>query len=343
MKSFLFHSIEELLETVNRDTDVSYVVFTGCELVNELADKVPEHVVLCSSSGEFTKNGYSNNAITGFSYHAEEAEIVEICYPPAETIPALREAYEKVKENPNAFALLLCDGLLGTEEEIIKAFSFVSSDFKMIGGTAGDNLNFKESTIYIGRKKVYSAALFFNIKRRTQIIKENLYVPCDKKMRVTDADPQKRVVETFNNRPAAAEYAEALGVAEEDLSKYFMSNPLGRSVGEEIFITSPLRINPDKSITFYSQIIPDTSVDILTLADHESVMKHTLDAIAFKPSFLLSINCILRSLYFIESGRWKDVNEQLLSVCNNQTGFISYGEQYYKNHFNQTMVMLLVE
>ena len=33
----------------------------------------------------------------------------------------------------------------------------------------------------------------------------------------------------------------------------------------------------------------------------------------------------------------------LLDLTKNQCGFVSYGEQYYKNHLNQTMVMLVVE
>jgi hypothetical protein len=104
-----------------------------------------------------------------------------------------------------------------------------------------------------------------------------------------------------------------------------------------------MKINSDRSITFYAQIIPNTFVDILELKDHQTIIQSTLNAVQIRPSFVLSINCILRSLYFIEKGLWRNVDAELLSICKNQTGFISYGEQYYKNHFNQTMVLLIVE
>jgi len=343
MNSFLYQTPDELIVSIGSNNNLSYVVFAGIAMVHELAGKFGDNVILCSTSGEFTPKGFMDSAITGFSYDPGNVEVVELLYPPAKGLRALQKAYAKVRHNPNAFALLLCDGLSAMEESIITTFFFTDPDFKIVGGSAGDNLKFEETAIYIGSKKVHSAALFFNAKTRTQLIKENLYGPCGKKMLVTDADPIKRTVKTFNNKPASTEYARMLGGRESQLDQFFMSNPLGKSSENDLFIASPMKINPDKSITFYAQIIPNTFVDILELEDHRTVIQNTLNAVQLKPSFVLSINCILRSLYFIENQLWRDVDAELLSICKNQTGFVSYGEQYYKNHFNQTMVLLIVE
>jgi hypothetical protein len=334
MNSFLYQTPEELIASIDSNDSLSYVVFAGIAMVHELAGKFGDNVILCSTSGEFTPKGFMDSAITGFSYDPGHVEVVELLYPPAKGLRDLQKAYAKVRHNPNAFALLLCDGLSAMEESIITTFFFTEPDFKIIGGSAGDNLKFEETAIYIGSKKVHSAALFFNAKTRTQLIKENLYGPCGKKMLVTDADPIKRTVKTFNNKPASTEYARMLGVSESQLDQFFMSNPLGKSSENDLFIASPMKINPDKSNTF---------VDILELIDHRTVIQNTLNAVQLRPGFVLSINCILRSLYFIENRLWRDVDAELLSICKNQTGFVSYGEQYYKNHFNQTMVLLIVE
>lgn len=343
MKSFMFSSIEELVSQASKNNDSAYVVFAGVEIIRRLSTQVGENVILCSTSGEFTPEGYKDSSITGFTYNPADVDVVEIMYPPAKGIQELKKSYDKVKNNPNAYALLLCDGLSSMEEGIITTFYFTNPGFKIIGGSAGDNLKFCETLIYIGKKKVYSVALFFNSKTRTQLMKENLYEPCGKRMLVTDADPIKRIVKTFNNQPATTEYAKLLGVNEKELEKLFLSNPLGKASESEIYITSPMKINNDKSITFYSQIIPNSFVNILKLSTHEKVIKNTLDAVKINPSFVLSINCILRSLHFKNTNSWKDVDKELLTICKNQTGFVSYGEQYYKNHFNQTMVLLLVE
>ncbi len=343
MNAFLYQNPEELISAVERNEHQSYVVFTSVAMVNELAGKFDDRVILCSTSGEFTPKGFRDPAITGFSYDPENVEVLELLYPPAKGLETLKKSYQKVKHNPNAFTILLCDGLSAMEESIITTFFFTEPQFKIIGGSAGDNLNFKETSIYIGPKKVHSVALFFNAKTRTQLIKENLYGPCGKKMLVTEADPIKRIVKTFNHKPASEEYARMLGVKVTELEKCFMSNPLGKSADDDIYIASPMKINSDRSITFYAQIIPNTFVDILEIKNHSEVINDTIKQVAFKPRFVLSINCILRSLYFIENRSWETVEGELLSICKNQTGFVSYGEQYFKNHFNQTMVLLLVE
>lgn len=343
MNSFLFSNTKETLDYLNNHTNLSFVIFANITLIQNLSLSVGDNVILCSTSGEFSSKGYKDNVITGFSYESELAEIVEIFYPPAKSLQQLQKSYKKVKNNPNAFALLLCDGLSAMEESIITTFYFADANFKIIGGSAGDSLKFEETLIYIGQKKVHSIAVFFDMKKRTQLIKENIYITSGKNLLVTDADPIKRTVKTFNNNFATVEYAKALGIKEAELPKYFMNNPLGRVSKDKIYIASPMKVNPDKSITFYCQILPNTFVEVLEPANYDLVMKETVASALFKPSFVLSINCILRSLMFLDRNLWENVNSNLLSLCENQTGFISYGEQFYQNHFNQTMVLLLVE
>ena len=319
------------------------MVFTSTIKVRELALQVNSNIVLCSTSGEYTNEGFKSDVITGFSYDINDVEVVEIEHPPIKSLNNLKSAYNKVKNNKNAFALLLCDGLSGMEESIMTTFFFTDEEFKIIGGSAGDYTEFKETLVFIGNKKVSSVALFINSKRKTEIVKENIYSPLGIRLLVTDADPINRVVKSFNNKPAATEYARALGINECDLQDYFMNNPLGKRNKENIYIASPMKINDDKSITFYCQILPNTFVEVLKPLNPIETIKETFSGVKIKPSFILAFNCILRSLKFQQEGIWKDVDKELLSNCNNTTGFICYGEQFYKSHFNQTMVLLLME
>jgi hypothetical protein len=219
----------------------------------------------------------------------------------------------------------------------------MDNNFKIIGGSAGDNCLFQETFIFIGTKRVNSVAIFFNSQRRTEIIKENIYVPSEKKLLVTDADTINRTVKSFNNKPASSEYARILGIKENELPKYFENNPLGKIYKDDIFIASPMKVNSDKSITFYCQMIPNTFVEILKPVDPIEKIKETLNSLSFKPQFTYVVNCILRSSKFNREGLWNKVDKELLNICTNTTGFVSYGEQFYKHHVNQTMVMLLIE
>jgi hypothetical protein len=184
----------------------------------------------------------------------------------------------------NSYMVLLCDGLSNMEETILSTFYFMEPTFKIIGGSAGDNLQFKE---------------------------------------------------TFNYEPAATEYANALGISERDLPKYFKNHPLGKTYEDDIFIASTMKVNSDKSITFYCELMANTYVHVLKPEDPITVLRRTFQSVPFNPSFVFSINCILRSLKFLEEDTWKDFDKELLRFCSNSTGFISYGEQYYKYHSNQ--------
>lgn len=343
MEAFSFTSISQCVAYLSEHRDRGHVVFAGPDTVKAIAVHAGDGVVLCSTAGEYTPEGYKKEAITGFSYNRSMAELVRIDHPPVKSVESLKKAYQKVKGNSNAFMLLLCDGLGGMEESIITTFYFTDDTFKIVGGSAGDNLKFEETQIFIGNQKVCGAAVFFNTKQRTQIIKENIYVPIGKRLLVTDADPISRTVRTFNNLPASTEYARVLGVAEKELSTHFMNNPLGKKVEQEIYIASPMKVNPDKSITFYCQIMPNTFVEVLKPGNLKEILRDTLSSASFKPSFVLAVNCILRSLKFQQENLWGTVDSSLLGFCRNTTGFISYGEQYYKHHLNQTMVLLLME
>lgn len=343
MNAISFSNTQEAANYIASKKDKGYVLCSNNENVTELALLNLRNVVSCSTAGEYTAQGYRNGVITGFEYDLNDAEIVEILYPPIKSLELLKNSYEKVKNNSNAFMLLLCDGLSGMEETIITTFYFMKDDFKIIGGSAGDNLKFKETLVYIGGRKVHSVALFFNIKVKTHIIKENIYESTGKKLLITDADTIKRTVKSFNSMPAATAYAKALNVSETELPNHFMNNPLGKIYNDSISIVSPMKVNSDKSITFYSQLLPNTFVQILQPLDPISEIRNTLNKVPFKPSFVFAINCILRSLKFQQENLWKGVDKELLNFCSNTSGFISYGEQFYKMHSNQTMVLLLVQ
>ncbi|WP_046213478.1 FIST signal transduction protein [Paenibacillus wulumuqiensis] len=343
MKSLYFKTTGQAKEYIHSNPDKGIVLFTTVENVKELSAFATEHVVLCSTAGEYTSEGFKEGVISGFAYQRDLVELIEIKSPAILSIDELQSGYNKVRHNPNAFMFILYDGLSGQEESVMTTLFFMDEKFKVIGGSSGDYVKFKETAVYIGNQKVNGVALYFNWPRRTQLLKENLYYTTGERLLVTDAEPLNRLVRTFNNRPASTEYASVLGIPENQLEKAFMNNPLGKVIKDSTYITSPMKVNPDKSITFYSQIAPNTYVDVLQPLDVHQCFQETLNAIKFKPSFILSIHCILRSLKFKSENTWKSLDDKLLSVSRNQAGFISYGEQIHNKHFNQTMVLLAFE
>ncbi|MDT3425369.1 hypothetical protein J2Z22_000885 [Paenibacillus forsythiae] len=327
----------------NAGEERSFVLFASVPQVQALSAKAPVRAILCSTAGEYTSQGYEEGVISGFEYRTDEAEVVEISSPPIRSLERLEQAYKKVAVNPEAFMLLLCDGMSGSEESILSTFFPMAPDFKIIGGSAGDNLEFKETFIFIGGRRVPNVAVLFSPSARTHILKENIYARTGTTLLVTQADVLRRTVYTFNNEPASAEYARLLGVDEAELAKHFINHPLGKEYQNDIFIASPMKVNEDRSITFYCELMANTFVHLLKPEDPLEVLRQTLTRAPDNPSFVFSIHCILRSLKLKQEDLWSGLDAQMLRYCRNTSGFVSYGEQYYRRHSNQTMVLLVLE
>ncbi|AIQ16815.1 hypothetical protein H70357_09180 [Paenibacillus sp. FSL H7-0357] len=342
MKALSFDTLYEVKRYLGeKPSSRGLVLFASAGAVRELSPHAPANAVLCSTKGEYTPKGYRNGVVSGFEYDADIADIVEILHPPVLSGDNLKASYHKVKDNVNAFLLLLCDGRAAMEETILSSLYFIDQEFKVLGGSAADDES-GETYLYIGSRRVRNLGIFFNLTARTALIKENIYVPTGTKLLVTEADVFGRTVYSFNGRPAAEEYARVLDVKEDLLAGHFLSNPLGKRYEDDLIIASPMVINPDKSITFYSQLMPSTYLEVLSAADPLVVLEQTLREIPFKPAFVLNINCTLRDRLFLRDGLWAGFDDKMIGFCGNTAGFISYGEQYYKKHANQTMVLLLV-
>lgn len=343
MKSFSFVNAESLFEYVQGKNQETHIIFSNYKNIIEIGKRATPNMILCSTSGEFTSSGFSEEAITGFSCKSSIVDVVELFKTPSKGYLNLKNAYNKVANNPNAFALLLCDGMSQREELILTSFFCVDDKFKIIGGSAGDSLEFKETYIYIGNRRVFSVALFFQMEERTLLIKENIYKPTGKILNVSGSNPQARLVTSFNDVPAAVGFASQLGIRKEELSNHFMDHPIGQRIGNELFIASPQVVNEDDSITFYRRIRSSVQMELLQPEDPFISLANTKKDLTFKPSFVFSIHCVLRSLLFKSENLWSRYSSNLLELTKNQCGFISYGEQYYKHHLNQTMVILAVE
>ena len=338
-----FNTLDEARHHLSQlDSSRGLVLFASPASVRELSANTTSRVVLCSTKGEYTPQGYRNGVVTGFEYDASIADVVEILHPPVLSTAHMEAAYRKVHHNKNAFLLLLCDGTGGMEEMLLSSLYFIPPQFKVAGGSAADDGD-GETYIYIGDRRVRNVGIFYDMPARTALIKENIYVPSGQTLLVTEADVFGRTVYSFNGRPAAEEYARVLGVPEKELAAHFLSSPLGRRYEDDLIIASPKEVHADGSVSFYSQVMSSTYVEVLSAADPLAVLEETLGGSPFKPSFVLNINCTLRDQLFGREGLWADFDQAMLGFCSNTTGFISFGEQYYTKHANQTMILLLVE
>lgn len=352
-------AVKEIANQIKKE-DINYVIyFAGNKYDFELLSKNMKEafeqaeVVGCTTAGEISKKYLTENSLVAMAISSKDFITKTTVVNDISTVPIIHreeliKTYKKsgLKNKKDGFVITLMDGLSLGEERVLSVINsiFESYNLPIIGGSAGDGLDFKETKVSYNGQVYKDAAVvtFVNTKHKFCIYKENIFKSTKEQMIVTRADINNRIVYEFNNQPAAKYYAKKLGVDKKDLHKYFITNPLGRKIGDNIWIASPATINEDDSMQFHCQVLTNSILEILEPLDPVEMASNTVQELKANISNIkgiLAINCVSRKLQFQEERIEKKVLEPLLMTAPT-VGFSSYGEQINSNHLNQTLILL---
>ncbi|MDW6094319.1 FIST N-terminal domain-containing protein [Vibrio rhizosphaerae] len=314
----------------------------------------PETLVVgCTTAGEIGPAGYLDHSLTGISFsaasctavvgHLKQLQTFEISYGRAFAQDLLRRlesspAYVETNQN---FGFLLIDGLSVREEPVTHALQDGLGHIRMFGGSAGDELKFKQTWVFAdGQFHTDSATLvLINTSLAIHLFKTQHFISGHERMVVTEVDAKNRIVKEINGLPAAAEYARLVDVDPEQLnSNHFAAWPVVVMIDGTDFVRSIQHANPDGSLTFYCAI--DEGV-VLRVAHGENMLDKltaTLKALEDHVTHIqgmLVCDCILRNLEATRNGSKAAVGKLLHQY--NAVGFSTYGEQFGGVHINQTL------
>jgi len=161
----------------------------------------------------------------------------------------------------------------------------------------------------------------------------------------TSVNLEKKELITLDGKPAAAVYCEDAGVSQSELVEHILTNPLGRVIGDEIFIASPYEIGKNGSLINYKRLNENDAIRVMELMDYEEIGRDTRNEIKSdnnKISFIFSVNCIYRHLLYTQRGYLREYLGDMSKV-GPYVGIVGGGEQYKKQHINQTMVCAVFE
>lgn len=315
-------------------------------------------IICCTTAGEITSEGYKNYSITGFSISGDS--IMVTTFPMTDIRnpdpKSMQQVIEQVRKQitynrqyfpeRNFFGVLLIDGLSVREEHIAAMFGNALSDIPIIGGSAGDDLKFEKCSILINDTFATDAALFclFSTSLPFSIVKSQHFSATDKRLVITRAKPNERIVEEINGVRAIDEYSRITGIPKEQIGpETFSRYPLILRHRKDIHVRSIQKINPDGSLTFYCAI--DDGV-VLRVAERLD-MCDALEQCLFQAEkqvgnvlFTLGFDCALRRLESREF-RYDDRMSELFKRYN-VIGFCTYGEQSNSLHVNQTFSGVVV-
>ncbi|SDN60106.1 Uncharacterized conserved protein, contains FIST_N domain [Methylobacterium phyllostachyos] len=317
----------------------------------------------CSMSGGIAPAGGLDRGLVVIAFPAERFRIVSTILDAidhldvertASAVRALRRTLDPLDPcrdgDPTAagrrFALSLIDGLANAEETVVSAIAWALDGIPIVGGSAGDDLRFRDAVLLHGGRIHRKAAVLVLVETdfSVEIFKSDNFEPTQTKFVVTASDGERREVQELNAEPAAREYAMAIGLDPENLSPMsFAAYPLAVKVGGEYFCRSIRRMNEDGSLSFFCAV--DEGV-VLTLAEPRDIVASTraelsrLDAQLGGVDLIIGFECVLRRL----DAESRQVRHGITDLYRryNVVGFETFGEQYRAMHLNQTFTGIAI-
>ena len=348
----------ELAAQINGAETGSVVFFCSAQydldvLGAELRDRFEDvELIGCSTAGEIGTDGYASHSLVGLGFaradyvttagHIEDLSVASLVRA-TDLVGSLVRKLQLRAPGANAantFALLLIDGLSGVEEPVLSAIARELGDIPIVGGSAGDNLRFRETVIFHdGEFRASSAVLMLvHTWLPFDVFKTQHIVSSDVKMVVTEADPVRRVVMEINAEPASKEYARLVEVEGRALAPMLLAtHPLQVRVGGDDYTRSIRNVNEDGSLTFYCAIdegiVLAAGRGIDMIADLDRLFERIARNVG-ETDAILGFDCIFRRLELQERNLERAASRLLRR--NNVVGFSTYGEQYHAMHLNQT-------
>ena len=313
------------------------------------------HVIGARTAGEICTSGYS------------ESKVVVLGFPASHFSATPRLITELDKENElqfgrdilqdrqtlhaqntdfdNEFAFLLVDGLSMREETLVLAISSALGSTQLFGGSSGDGLRFESAPISFDGEVYENAAVLLLVRSTCEIkvFREGHFEPSEKRMVVTGAIPEERLVTEINAESAAPEYARIVGIDPEKLSPFiFASHPIVVSVGDQHHVRAIQKVEDNHNLRFFSSIDEGmvlTVAKALNIGDHLESVLNRLNQTE-EPDLIFVCDCILRRLEAEQNNELERMSA-LLSK-HSVYGFSTYGEQHNMLHVNQTLTGIAI-
>ena len=333
-------------------------------LLRALEDRVPgTEIAGCTTSGTICPEGGIDRGLVAIAFPKRGFRVVSTLLDAIDNLDVERTASavralrltldpegdrtgDPTRRSERCFALSLIDGLANAEETVVSAIAWALDGIPLVGGSAGDDLTFRDAVVLHGGRIHRRAAVLMLVETDypVQIFKSDNFEPTLTKFVVTASDGERRIVHELNAEPAAREYAMAVGLDPEGLSPMsFAAYPLAVKVGGEYFCRSIRHLNPDGSLSFFCAI--DEGV-VLTLAEPRDIVATTqaelarLDDALGGVDLIIGFECVLRRL----DAEARQVRQGIADLYRrfNVVGFETYGEQYRAMHLNQTFTGIAI-
>lgn len=248
-------------------------------------------------------------------------------------------------DKPNGFGVMLVDGLSLREDALAAMVAPAMGSWPVFGGSSGDGTRFEETWLAHGDALSTGSALvtFVRTACETRVFSLNHLEPTGRRMIVTKADPERRIVKEINAEPAAREYARMVNKDPDQLDEFtFSANPVVVRLGDTHHVRAIQRVNESGELVFFAAIEEGMVLNVAEPLEIASHLDQELSKIKAgrEDVDIFACDCVLRRIEAEQTQATRDLSE--IMARNRVVGFSTYGEQIGPLHVNHTMTGVML-
>lgn len=240
-----------------------------------------------------------------------------------------------------------------SEEQLVTTLgaAFYDRPIGLMGGTVCRYpKNITPQVCYNGELYEDACAYAFvkNLSGKVKVYKENIYGLDEKRKYAhlaTKVDITQKELTELDHRPAAEVYCEETGITRKNIVDNVFYNPLGRIVGDDVFIFCMSEVKSNGAIVNHKRIYKNDTIYILKPLDYKKIIQETGQQIQneFKQiSLLFCVNCSNRD-YFFQKEDYLDSYVSYMSSLGPYMCMVAGGEQFNNQHVNESMICVVFE
>lgn len=254
-------------------------------------------------------------------------------------------------DNDHHVGVVMDDGYKYKKEEFLLGTLEDNPSVLLVGGGASAlDPHASASTVHVDGEAAEDAALvaLFRTDAPFAALRSHWYLPTGQHLTITKVDESHQRALEIDGRPAAARYAELLGVSIDELEfgkpRGFAARPTAMRVGREYFIRSPWKPLPDGSVLFANLLEEGNELELMQIGDIAELTRRFLTeevpARVPSPQAALLFHCGGRSMYAAASGQLPGLSETFRAAPP-AVGLDVCFEIYCGFHINTTLTALV--
>lgn len=286
-------------------------------MVKSIRARLPNAVLVGSSSaGEFANDQRGEGMATALGLSGDDFEVASSCgrrisADPVRAAQDLAGGLRGISDLRPGYrsALVMTDALAGHADRLVDELTLATAGlYQFFGGGAGDNAQFKRTTVFCGEDVLSDSAAVLEIisEKPIGIGVSHGWLPASKPLRVTEADGLRLI--SLNGLPAVEAFeAHALQtgqVLDPDAPiPFFLHNILGIETSGSHRLRVPLAIQGDGSVLCAAEIPVNALVRVMgsnhqsTVQAAEAAADAALAALGdHKPQAALFFDCVATRL-----------------------------------------------